>query len=220
MNNNGSKSNQKGNNGNYQKYVGAPYNFVSLPKKVIKRETKENNLPSHKKIQKELYSGEISYSIIPRTDIFVGGVYEKDVQRFYQAADGTCAIPGSTVRGLLRSNTQILGLGSIADDVEDYRLMYRKVTNRGNLGDYYRKNVLNVSQIKMPDGKNASVCRNVKAGYITCENGKYIIYGTGVDNIDREMGKMNYYPLKETVIFKAVEDAVQRKRENPFSHVI
>ena len=82
MNNNGSKSNQKGNNGNYQKYVGAPYNFVSLPKKVIKRETKENNLPSHKKIQKELYSGEISYSIIPQTNIFVGGVYEKDVQRF------------------------------------------------------------------------------------------------------------------------------------------
>ena len=217
MNSNGSNNN-RGNDRNLQsQYIGAPYNFVALPKKVIKRETKENNLPSHKKIQKELYSGEISYSIIPRTDIFVGGVYEKDVQRFYQAADGTCAIPGSSVRGLLRSNTQILGLGSIADDVEDYRLMYRKVTNRGNLGDYYRKNVLNVSQIKMPDGKNASVCRNVKAGYITCENGKYIIYGTVVDNIDREMGKMNYYPLKETVIFKAVEDAVQRKRENPFS---
>lgn len=217
MNSNGSKSNQKGKNGNYQKYVGAPYNFVSLSQKVIKRDTKENNLPSHKKIQKELYSGEISYSIIPRTDIFVGGVYEKDVQGFYQAADGTCAIPGSSVRGLLRSNTQILGLGSIADDVEDYRLMYRKVTNRGNLGDYYRKNVLNVSQIKMADGKNTSICRNVKAGYITCENGKYIIYGTVVDNIDREMGKMNYYPLKETVIFKTVEDAIRKKRKNPFA---
>ena len=62
MNSNGSNNN-RGNDRNLQsQYIGAPYNFVSLPKKVIKRETKENNLPSHKKIQKELYSGEISYS--------------------------------------------------------------------------------------------------------------------------------------------------------------
>ena len=50
MNNNGSKSNQKGNNGNYQKYVGAPYNFVSLPKSIVTRRNKESELPDHQKI--------------------------------------------------------------------------------------------------------------------------------------------------------------------------
>ena len=80
MNSNGSKSNQKG---NYQKYVGAPYNFVSLPKSIVTRRNKESELPDHQKIlevsgEDKMYSGEIEYSIVPQTDIFVGGVSEKN----------------------------------------------------------------------------------------------------------------------------------------------
>ena len=195
MNNNGSKSNQKGNNGNYQKYVGAPYNFVSLPKSIVTRRNKESELPDHQKIlevsgEDKMYSGEIEYSIVPQTDIFVGGVSEKnkdgkEIQKFYQAADGTYAIPGSTVRGLLRTNTQILGLGSIDDDVEDCRLMYRKVAvSNGRLATTY-KDVIDGNA----EGDQKS--NGVRAGYIECRNGHYYIYHPRMDE-DKELPKGNY----------------------------
>ena len=199
MNNNGSKSNQKGDNGNYQKYVGAPYNFVSLPKSIVTRRNKESELPDHQKIlevsgEDKMYSGEIEYSIVPQTDIFVGGVTEKnkdgkEIQKFYQAADGTYAIPGSTVRGLLRTNTQILGLGSIDDDVEDNKMMYRKVAGtKENLLNTY-KNTMNGK------GKKGSQYDGVRAGYIECRNGQYYIYQPGRE-LDEELPK-EIIPEKE-----------------------
>lgn len=219
MNNNGSKSNQKGNNGNYQKYVGAPYNFVSLPKSIVTRRNKESELPDHQKIlevsgEDKMYSGEIEYSIVPQTDIFVGGVSEKnkdgkEIQKFYQAADGTYAIPGSTVRGLLRTNTQILGLGSIDDDVEDCRLMYRKVAvSNGRLATTY-KDVIDGNA----EGDQKS--NGVRAGYIECRNGHYYIYHPRMDE-DKELPKGNYYTLNEKYIFEKVEEAYKKRKTNPF----
>ena len=220
MNNNGSKSNQKGNNGNYQKYVGAPYNFVSLPKSIVTRRNKESELPDHQKIlevsgEDKMYSGEIEYSIVPQTDIFVGGVSEKnkdgkEIQKFYQVADGTYAIPGSTVRGLLRTNTQILGLGSIDDDVEDNKMMYRKVAGaKENLLNTY-KNTMNGK------GKKGSQYDGVRAGYIECRNGQYYIYQPGRE-LDEELPKENYYTLNEKYIFAKEDEAHKERKPDPFA---
>lgn len=46
---------------------------------------------------------------------------------FYKNKDGKAAIPGSTMRGLVRSNMQILSQSSIVDDIADAKLIYRCV---------------------------------------------------------------------------------------------
>ena len=117
-------------------YVGAPYNFVSFPDQVYEYERKGcKRLPSHGELgkEKESYTGEILYRIEPVTPIFVGGGTAKpqkgdgQKQEFYKNCEGRYAIPGNSVRGLLRSNVQVLSCSSMADDIEDYSMMYRSV---------------------------------------------------------------------------------------------
>lgn len=80
MNSNGSNNN-RGNDRNLQsQYIGAPYNFVALPKKVIKRETKENNLPSHNKYRKN-YILERSVILLFRGQIFLWAGYTRKTCR-------------------------------------------------------------------------------------------------------------------------------------------
>ena len=93
-----------GNNG----YVGAPYNFIGLSKKV--NHVEKENLQAHNVISTELKSGRIQYEIEAVTPVFVSaGKNQNDrTERFYQNCYGEKVIPGSTIRGLVRSNVQIL----------------------------------------------------------------------------------------------------------------
>ena len=185
----GSSSGQNSNNG---KYVGAPYNFVSFSQKVYSY--KDEDLHAHNEVSENLHSGEITYQITAKTPIFV----DDGTEHFYKNANGHYAIPGSTIRGLIRNNVQILGLSSFWDDIDDYAIMYRNVAN-GKERDRY-KDVLGSKPIQV-QGKNkmtsVSVLTNVKAGYIRQEKGRFIIYQTCVDHIKKEYKDMNYYVLSE-----------------------
>ena len=190
-----------GKNGDGQpdnRYVGAPYNFVSQWDTVIGL-PKEAQVP-HNALEEELISGEISYEIRAESDILVGdGEKEK---HFTINPYGKLAIPGSSVRGLIRSNVQVLGMSSIADDVEDYSLLYREVAtpaSRPNKKIY--EDILGAGQISV-NGKPVSVLKNVKAGYLVKEGSKYVIYRTKVDQINQTLGAMNYYVLSERTIAK------------------
>jgi CRISPR-associated protein (TIGR03986 family) len=122
---------------------------------------------------------------------------------FHRNAYGKYSIPGSTMRGLIRNNVQILGLCSMADDIDDYALMYRSVAGGADKKLY--NTVLGSKQIRISDGNRQygmGVLVNVRAGYIRNENGKYVIYQTKVDRIKKEMGRMNYYVLSERRVVK------------------
>jgi CRISPR-associated protein (TIGR03986 family) len=181
----------------------APYNFVPLNKVVIKPYNEIGEIPNHAIMDEEYHSGEISVSVEVLNDIFISDG-EKEHPDFFKNNRGEYAIPGSSFRGLIRNNMQILGLSAIGDDVEDYRIMYRKVgAKKSELTDEY-KNILGIESVK-----SISVTKNVKAGYIVCEAGKYYIYKTkGEDGLN---GKANYYPLRETVIFKSYDEAKDKK---------
>ena len=53
---------------------------------------------------------------------------------FRKNENGKYCIPGSSVRGLIRNNVQILGFSSFEDDIDDYALMYRNVANGAEKG--------------------------------------------------------------------------------------
>lgn len=182
------------NNTKPSKYVGAPYNFVKLSKQVIKKYDSADNMPGHDLISDELLSGEIEYTVTPETDIFIGGT---DGKNFYRSDSGKLAIPGSSFRGLMRNNVQILGQCSIGDDIDDYRIMYRNIAGKGALKDYYTK-ILGVKSKQTVGETNerttVSICENVKAGYLCRENGGYVIYGT--DNSEKDANSRNYYYIR------------------------
>ena len=98
-------------------YVGAPYNFVPLGSRVYRKDsiTKHNEITG--------LSGSLEYQVTAQTPILVDGGDE----HFYKNKDGKAAIPGSTMRGLVRSNMQILSQSSIVDDIGNAKLMYRSV---------------------------------------------------------------------------------------------
>lgn len=183
-------------------YVGAPYNFVEFTEKQY--EYPEDLLPTHDCMKNELTSGEIEYEITAETPIFVDdGTVD---HHFRKNENGKYCIPGSSVRGLIRNNVQILGFSSFEDDIDDYALMYRNVANGAEKDRY--KDVLGSDQISIginPKTKKnmvVSILKNVKAGYIRQEAGKYYIYHTSVDKINNKYEEMNYYIVSEKKIIK------------------
>lgn len=189
------------------RYTGAPYNFVRIWNKVYGYP--KDKLTGHDEMSEELLTGEIVYEIEAKSPIIIddgNGCFVKD-------AKGRYAIPGSTVRGLIRSNVQILGLSCYEDDIDDYALMYRNVAYGSEKKRY--NTVLGAKQIRIDDGGKSygiGVLLNVRAGYVENRGGKYTIYQTCVDSIKKEFKGMNYYVLSER---KIVADYL--KSEGKFS---
>lgn len=191
-------------------YSGAPYNFIPLSQKVMENKVK----PAHNRIRasfaeekdgEELLSGKITFQIKAETPIFVGGGL--DGSEFYKTISGEYAIPGSSLKGLARNNMQILGMGSIADDIEDYNIMYRTVANaRSKRTEYYRDTIMNSDCVDRRRAK-ISAPTNVQAGYICCKGDKYYIKETVQGPIDEsKYGKINYYTASERNILEHPEN--------------
>lgn len=173
-------------------YVGAPYNFIPFTKKLY---TYEKPIPAaHNSVQEELMSGEIDYEITAQTSILV----DDGTGHFHKNPGGKYSIPGSSMRGLIRSNVQILGFSGFDEDIDDYALMYRDVAGARSARKERYNEVLGSSLLPIGNGKNISILKNVKAGYIKKEGNKYYIYQTCIENIEKEKhGDMNYYILTE-----------------------
>lgn len=195
-------------------YVYAPYNFVPFPNAPAYIE--EDKIVGHDVLAdtaddgEELFSGEIRYSLESMTPIFVDDGTKQ--HRFCRNAAGDFMIPGSTMRGLIRSNAMVLGLGNVRDEVDDYSLMYRNVANGLNKKRYGDILGTGIAKMHSSSGKDytLSVLKNVQAGYIEkTEGGKYVIYKTAIDPadgksyaIDPNLGKMNYYTLSERFVIE------------------
>lgn len=190
-------------------YVGAPYNFVPFSPMVYQYSDEE--LTGHNELKEELISGEIDYEITAKSPIFIDNG-DKDHPDFFRNEKGEYAIPGSSVRGLLRNNVQILGLSAIGNDVDDYRLMYRRVgvtktvLDKGRYDSFFGDDTITIKVGNK--NRNVSVMKNVKAGYIKREHGRYWIYQTVLDCIGPKFGEMNYYVLSERTI---IGDYLEKK---------
>ena len=153
-------------------------------------------------IEKERKSGTITYEITAKTPIFI----DNGDNEFYKDCYGQYAIPGSTVRGLVRSNVQILSCSSVKDDIQDGYLMYRHVASGLNKETYNDVLGYNQTEIALPGGEKIqmSVLKNVKAGYIkNVGKHQYIIMKTSLDRIRKELGERNYYVLSERKIIES-----------------
>ena len=175
----------------------APYNFIpfSNVKVPVPYKSKEE-LPGHARVIAGTLTGRIEYEFTARTPISVGGerIKEQNRSRFCRDGLGRMMIPGSTVRGLIRSHAEMLSF-SYPEMIDDSTYMYRKFAgNSIKLRNEYT-NRLKASQgsdLRLPDG--------VKAGWLSCDKDKNY-YFTPV----REFGKYHttYFQIHERDLWEA-----------------
>lgn len=102
--------------------------FVPFSDTVIRRYKSWRDLPSHGKLDPRLCHGKIRVTLTARTPVMVAGegrINERglDTAIFSRDPRGKFRIPGSSFRGLIRQNMQILGLGAVCtgrgEDIPD-----------------------------------------------------------------------------------------------------
>lgn len=110
--------NNGGNNGNNTR-MQAPYNFITLNSKVVSSKTHGNNFDKF-----EGLSGYIDLEFENLTNIFIKG---KDTEFF--KAGNKYALPGSSLRGLLRQLVEMVSWGKMIS-FTDYK-MSERINNNG-----------------------------------------------------------------------------------------
>ena len=153
----------------------APYNFISLPHKAVKA---EQPLPCHDRYYEDRHTGYINCHIKTESPLYIrcGMTPElfkeykdksydeltddqkKKLSRFYFTKDeNSPIIPGSSIRGMIRTLVEIASYGKISY-VDDKKLAYRAVADKTNIKDHYSRNM-----------------KKQKAGYIEKHEDKWFI---------------------------------------------
>ncbi|MFQ5421545.1 MAG: TIGR03986 family CRISPR-associated RAMP protein, partial [Anaerolineae bacterium] len=168
----------------------APYNFIPVP---------DWPLPASDKVDHSVYdhkrrlTGWIDVTLETRSPVYVRGPLSPAEHRqmeqedsddkkphleklrnkpdFFHTGDPNApAIPGSSLRGMLRTLAQILGYGKLAP-VSDAPLVYRAVADMSSHGDAYRARLME----EEPGQKNHYIPR-IKGGYMWYDdNGDWYI---------------------------------------------
>lgn len=165
FNNNRNQNSSNNDIRNSINYSYAPYNFIPLSNRVIERYKSISELPRHDEFISGTLSGEITYTIENVTDLIIsdgsGNSKKRIPNKFFKDVNGNYAIPGSTIRGKLRSSINILGLSTVSEEIEDARFLYRRVAGSTKS---LKKEYDDRLGIKRQGG--FSVPTKVKAGYI------------------------------------------------------
>lgn len=163
------------------KRVRAPYNFIPLSDKILLPYDSVESLPAHDRIDPSLKTGEICVTMVADTPVFVSDG-DKNDPHFFRGSNGKYMIPGSTIRGMVRENMQILGFGLMrpGEDLEDIQIYFREIASASGSRDdplkkYYCA-ALGIKQMPMPSGRPKAIPQLVKSGYLKKEKGKYKIY--------------------------------------------
>ena len=167
----------------------APYNFIGLPTTAFIRYENCESLPKHDSYKSNLNTGYIDYEFKNETPLFIGSEKQKDSTEisFFKNADNKFCIPGSSMRGVVRKNTEILGLG-YPDFIEDQLFLYRKFASTGAPKNEYR-DVITAD-------KGVSIESVVNAGYIYKEGKNYKLVPA------KEVNKKTFFSVKEVLLRK------------------
>ncbi|WXR61426.1 TIGR03986 family CRISPR-associated RAMP protein [Peptostreptococcaceae bacterium AGR-M142] len=230
--NNTKNKNQNNNQNSNDNYACSPYNFIPFPKNYIYRYNSLDDIPNHnnrlglnnnedtnnqankkfKSIDKtekneELLSGVIDYSIRCHTPLFISDGNE-DNPNFFTIND-EYVIPGSTLRGKIRTNTEILS-NSYPEFVENQKLWFRGLADKSKK---VRNDYQNLLKNNSKNNEITEITNFVKAGYlIKNESNKYeIIQAFGYK--DKNGNEHSFRLVKETYLKKKIKD---RKYKNIF----
>ncbi|MCC7209690.1 MAG: TIGR03986 family CRISPR-associated RAMP protein [Anaerolineae bacterium] len=144
----------------------APYNFIPLQDRIVPAE----ELPDHNRFYDNRRTGHFDVTLITDTPLYIRGMLteteatarteNRDKSDFFQL-QGKPIVPGSSLRGMLRSLVEIVAFGKI-QPVTDKRLVYRAVGDTTSYGLSYREMMLGPAK----DGVVDYPTRNLRGGYL------------------------------------------------------
>lgn len=200
-NNNNYKNYKKGNNkGNknwknnkaskeVERDATAPYNFIRFPEETFIRYESVDDIPSFEKYDKNLNTGYIDYEFVNESPLFIGAQKDENakVVDFFKNANNDYCIPGSTMKGVVRKNTEILGFG-YPEFVEDNLFLYRKFASADSSKNQYKE------VISLKKGENIDSI--VSAGYIYKEGKDYYLQPA------KKINGKTFFAISETLLRK------------------
>lgn len=167
--------------------IKAPYNFVPLAQTVVFPDWAEKismDIPF-----KDGISGTIDVSYKAQTPVFIGNGNEKDekgkdtqIVKNYKAANGQYALPGSSLRGMLRNVIEIASFGKFCR-IDDSILSVRDLTRYNLYGKY-----LTIDH----GGKNYEA--RAKAGWLCNESGGWFLYPVEYHRVEDSILEEIYNP--------------------------
>lgn len=180
----------------------APYNFIPLNDVIVKgQEIPSFDTYRHKT---KRFNGYIDYDLEALSPLYIRDTYtdsefklkedkDRDNSDFFSPG-GEVKIPGSSVRGMTRTLVEIVSWSKFTF-FDDYRLFYRAVAEEGSFGKEYRDFMKG---------------HKVDAGYLTKENGKYLIIPAKRDGNGERFVQVE----KRNVGIKTEEEFLVRKQNN------
>jgi len=165
IDNKNSKS-MKNNNQSQNTIARAPYNFIPLNEKVVEVQ----KVPDFDKYHCDKYTGYIELEIKTMTPLYIRNTNEKgQLDSDFFNVEGKYKIPGSSLRGMIRTLVEIVSFGKF-HYFDDDRFYYRGLADISNLRKYYQEKI------------NKKVC----AGYLNYDNKKRLFYIVPAEYINNE----------------------------------
>jgi CRISPR-associated protein (TIGR03986 family) len=121
-------------------HIVAPYNFVPVAEKVW--HATDLSKVSHDHPLEDGYSGTLDVELTAQSPLYIRDG-EKDNSQFFRQPDGTWAVPGSSLRGMLRNVVEIATFSAL-NRVNDHRYAVRDLRNR----ELYVDHVANIASEK------------------------------------------------------------------------
>lgn len=153
----------------------SPYNFIPVNDKVVASDFTNDKYP-HDKFHDGLYSGKIEIEIEAITDIFTAGEQtSKNDEKpkkfdFYKCGD-KYAIPGSSLRGMIRNLLEIVSYAKFNMTDTERKLYFRSfATNYKKLRDYYNE--------KIKFEENGKTIKRANSGFLNKSGKDFYIYPT------------------------------------------
>jgi len=179
----------------------APYNFITLNNKVVQGQERPD-FDSYYKQDKDnglqRYNGYLDCRLETITPLYIRDTYtmeelkakesdnkeidNKDNPEFFSPT-GKPSIPGSSLRGMIRTLVEIMSWGKFGFYDKDQKLFFRAVADTTAIGNYYRKLMLNQKENYFP---------NFRAGILKkINNDDYRIYPSKTIN-ETQMYRVNF----------------------------
>jgi CRISPR-associated protein (TIGR03986 family) len=130
----------------------APYNFIPLNDQVVESDWGTwDDLPDLSKYCSETVTGTIVISLTTKTPIYIrdmkSELEEENPVAPYGESNGNIRIPGSSIRGMIRTLVEVVSYGKFLN-YEDKTLYYRGLTDKSSLRQEYLRNMSIVTVAK------------------------------------------------------------------------
>lgn len=183
------------------KKITAPYNFVPLSGWVF--QPKWASQVSHDLPFSEGLSGSLDIEITAEKPILVGGKQIKATAKdpgevhFFQLPNNDYAIPGTSIKGMIRSVLEIASFGKM-QFVDDRRLSIRDISNKGFIGDNYQISGQKAGFLRLCDDSKVEIIP-CKAAYVEHKDMKTLLNKKPEKILEVQLSHITAYKRQKTL---------------------